>query len=100
MPVNVTCSPHIGRQLIDFVKSAVHHLANEIGIAQVADHKSLLSLSLKRGKCRIDTTHPKAVAPSSSDKVVANEAPCPAHDCRLHCLPPSVFSAQLTMASC
>jgi hypothetical protein len=56
----VSCAPHIGRQLVDFIKLAVNHRLAQFLIAQVADDKIVRFSFVKLRKFQVNTSNPEA----------------------------------------
>src|SRR5262245_6386975 len=78
---DVARSPHVGRELIDFVETAVDHMSHEVGITKVADHEVIgFSLAEPR-KFKIGTSHPKAFPLQPLDKMMTDEATGPTNQC-------------------
>ena len=59
---DVARSPHVGRELIDFVEAAVDHMAREIWVTQVADHE-IIGLGLAEPReLEVHASYPEAFA--------------------------------------
>src|SRR5262249_44411164 len=78
---DIARSPHVGGELVNFVKAAVNHLANEIGVAKVANQK-VISLGLAEAwKLEVGPSYPKAFPLEPLDKMMTDEATGPTNQC-------------------
>src|SRR5262249_19254579 len=78
---DVASTPHVGCELVNFVEAAVNHLANEIGVAKVADQK-VISLGLaETWKFEVGPSNPEAFALESPYKMMTDEATGPTNQC-------------------
>ena len=75
---DVAGSPHVGGKLIDFIEAAVDHMPHEIGITKVTDHEVIGLCLAETWKLEIGASDPKAFPLEPPDKMVTDEATCPA----------------------
>ena len=78
----VSGSPHISRQLIDFVEPLIDHTADKIGIPKITKDEVVGFGFTKTRKLKIGAPHPKAFALESLHQMMANETARPTHQGR------------------
>ena len=81
---DITGAAHVGCQLVYFVKSTVDHAAAEILFAKIADNEIVgvgfgIFMELE-----VDASNPETLFLQTLDKMAANEATGPEHECRFH----------------
>ena len=75
---DIAGSPHVSRELIDFVEPAVDHLSYKVRITQIANHE-IVSLGLaETWEFEISTSNPKALPLEPPYQVVTDEPTGPA----------------------
>jgi hypothetical protein len=81
---NIAGAAHVGGELIDFIKSAVHHGATKSLISQVA-YDEIVGVGLgELMKFQIDPANPKSVLLESLHEMAADESTSPADHGALH----------------
>src|SRR5262249_8137159 len=78
---DVARSSHVGRELIDFVETAVDHMSHEVRITKVADHEVIGFCLAKPRKLEISTSHPEAFVLEPPYKMMTDEATGPTNQC-------------------
>ena len=74
---NVPDAPHVGRELVHFVKRTVDHVANEIRIPEVSDDEVVSPGLGMLMKFKIDPTYPELLLLQAFYQVSANETSGP-----------------------